>query len=401
MKGQDMSLLLFICFLWADKVRSFAASALYRLLQISPQSADYLIDAVGVVLFVGCVRSFSKVKGRDIFLYIFLAMLYLASFAFFPDRGEVLTDHLYFFLTGMLFYFVGLVTEPSKVFKAINDVSVLNLLMAAYFIFFYAQSASYQGEVDVESYNMYEAYKVLPSAAMVIAYSVLHLDRKSIASVSGVFQLAVSLVAVLLIISYGTRGPLVCLFFCLLLCLLYRQGKTGITRGKAIMLAAFVILVIFIRPILSLMSDITVALGVSNRIFLSILDIDELYIEDFSNGREEIWGTLMQVMRTDDLRNLFGHGFCASWEYVGMYPHNLVVDLLFTFGYVFGGLVLVGLAALLYKTYRNITDRETLFFFFVLLTCGVVKLLLSSTFIQESMIYWLIGFCVSVNRQSL
>ena len=125
--------------------------------------------------------------------------------------------------------------------------------------------------------------------------------------------------------------------------------------------------------------------------------ITDFYFEsslDVSVGRDNIQDTLQDLLRNDNY--FWGHGILSSYNYVDTYPHNLYLELVFSFGYIPGILLLLLLTTMFIVAYRKFSNTDIRSFLCVLMCASVIKLFMSGTFLDEYLLFFLIGFCVNV-----
>ena len=127
----------------------------------------------------------------------------------------------------------------------------------------------------------------------------------------------------------------------------------------------------------------------STRIFDGILD--STIAED--DARSWIVETLISTLNSTN--TLFGFGLLGSYNITGGYPHNFFVDMVFTFGYLIGGLLLLLLAFVSIKAYQKSEDTERMFFL-ILLSSGFMHLMFSGTFVFDADFYLYIGYIIKL-----
>ena len=136
-------------------------------------------------------------------------------------------------------------------------------------------------------------------------------------------------------------------------------------------------------------------LGVFMKVDLSTRVIDKFLAGDITNdsGRGDLQGALWNLLERDD--NPFGYGLFSSWNYIGTYPHNFLLDIFFSFGYILGGVILICFIILFLKALKKSRYEERAFLL-VLFCSSFVKLLLSGTFVFEPYLFLLIGYSVTI-----
>ena len=140
-------------------------------------------------------------------------------------------------------------------------------------------------------------------------------------------------------------------------------------------------------PLTLYLTDIFETLDISTRILDKIIE-EEL---DNDSGRGDL---IMQLDQVRDSENrLWGYGLFGSYNYIGIYPHNIFYEFIFSFGVVLGGGLIVVLLYHFYSGYRkaNLSIEKEFITLFVLME--LIHLCFSYTFMCESIFFLLIGYC--------
>lgn len=322
-------------------------------------------------------------KSTDIVFVLCCILYYLLNYIIFPENADYLDKRFFSFAFLVLpYFFVGTTLDIRKYLDVFYLISVVSILVCAFYQFFYVQGASYSGDVDTEQYNMALAYNILPHVLM--ASWIALRDLKML-------KILVMLLGVFLLLSLGTRGPAVCeIIFIIIYLLLFKPTKHKILKNVTILSIGICILS-FIDTIMLSLQLFIMQMGLSTRIFDKFFD-GELGTSD---GRNIITTTLLSELKVDD--SILGHGILGSYNYVGTYPHNIFVEFVFTFGWIPGIALLIAIFTLiLFAFYHAKTEERS---FLLLLICAtIVKLNFSSTFIDEALFFMLIGYCIHCIR---
>ena len=224
-----------------------------------------------------------------------------------------------------------------------NYISVVAVFMCAFYELLYAQSASYTGDVDTSEYNMELAYSILPHVLMV--------SWRALKSFV-ILNIAPMLLGLMLLLSFGTRGPVICAIVFIAIYLLFIRPSKYQKTMRIITVACAVYAMSFLDQFMTFMQLMTFQLGMSTRIF-------DKYFEgelEESSGRDYIRETLLRELSIDN--SLFGHGVLGSYPYVNTYPHNIVLEFLFSFGWVWGIAILFCIVYIIAKMLINTHMRK-------------------------------------------
>lgn len=311
-----------------------------------------------------------------LFLFYFV---YFINYILFPENEEYLTERLYSCIVLTIPYFIiGTTLDIEKFLETFFYISVVSILMCAFYELSYLQSASYVGDIDVEEYNMTASYSMLQHVILVSWFALK--DMK-------LWRLIVMVIGLLLLFAFGTRGPLVCIILFIVIYLLFLRPSKYTKIFKVIVIAMSVLAFYSLDAVMIFLQIVILNMGMSTRIF------DKYFTEELGvvDSRDAIIEKLMNVMQSDN--QILGHGLLGSYKYVGTYPHRIWVEFVFSFGWILGCILLALLAILIIKAFckSKSNDDKT---FLILLVCGsIVKLFFSSTFLDDTLFFLLIGCC--------
>ena len=244
---------------------------------------------------------------------------------------------------------------------------------------------------ELEMDSMHHAYLAVPHILYLLYVAA---DRKETK------YWVIALLGSFTIFVYGTRGPLLCILVFLSICLLMkiRTTTSGARRVLFTILVVGLLLVTFsgdwMIKISQTLSRVFGNIGFSTRIF-------DFYIEGEiadGTGRERLIPRALSLLQDSPL---WGYGLMGDRFVLGRYPHNMFVELWFQFGYLLGTVILVAFwippIMALYKTRH---DRSCFLCVCALLCLGYIKVLLSSSYIVEPYLFFALGACLSILRQS-
>lgn len=311
-------------------------------------------------------------------------ILYVVNILLYPQNEEVLLGRLFSFsILTLPYYYIGVSLDIKKFYKSFYYISVIAIYMCAFYELLYAQSASYTG--DTSEYNMGLAYDILPHVLMVSWWALKEL---------GIFNIVSMLLGLLLLLSLGTRGPVICAIVFIAVYLLFIRPSKYQKMMRIITISLVVFAISFLDQFMMFMQMLTFQLGMSTRIF-------DKYFEgemETSVGRDYIRETLLRELSNDN--SLLGHGILGSYSYVNTYPHNIVLDFLFSFGSVFGVVLLVCILFIIIRMLIKYSQDEiNKSFGIILVITSVLKLCFSSTFIDDAMFFMLLGYCANSIRK--
>ena len=365
---------------WGQALLSFVRPVL-NMLPIIRNFTEFLIPLFVIVPLLFSLPYFLKnLKIFDYLFYIIIVFIYVLNFGFYPENTEFLMDRIYpFFCLTLPVYFIGRLTNLEQVEKGLTTISYLVIYISALYYLFYVGGVSNE-DSDME-YNMSASYHILPHALLVLWQTMKRFS---------VFNIITSLLGILMILSFGTRGPLVCSISFVLIYVLFIAKFRHQILLKTIIAFIGVSFLMFLNPIMLGIQYLLMSIGMSTR-------ITDFYFEsslDKSLGREYIQDTLYNVMRSENY--FFGHGILSSYNYIETYPHNLYLELVFSFGYIPGILLFLLLTTMFMVAYRKFNNKDIRSFLCVLMCASVIKLFMSGSFLDECLLFLFIGYCLKI-----
>lgn len=326
------------------------------------------------------------IRGGDILWYLGVLLLVLVTLLFYEENAPHLEEQLSkILLTTLPMLFVGLCYNHERDKNVLFWASLIGVVGQVFYQLYRLNS----GRVMLED-DMHAAYEVLPSA-MVLIYSAF--EKKMMR------HWILAIFAMFFQFSYGTRGPILCMlvFVSIAVLLQIRTSKNAVGRIVSVILLLTVIFYVFsgenLQNVANQLSIQFSKWGFSTRIF-------DLFIEgniSDDTGRNTLlmraWDSLME-------HPVFGLGLMGDRVVLGVYVHNIFLELLCNFGLLFGPiLILVVVLVPLRAVFRNKGDKRLLLFLIMLICMNFVKLCLSSSYILEQQFFFMMGVCIAVVRQ--
>lgn len=191
-----------------------------------------------------------------------------------------------------------------------------------------------------KDYNMGAAYELLPNVFITVNYA-FQAKKK-------IIPIFCSVVGVFYLFAMGTRGPLVVVFaFVFMRYLLYiienNASKKFITFLVFIGVVGFFISSHFLE-LLEWLGGVLSSMGLSTRIIDFV--VAEEFISDTSS-RDMIYDSLIKKM---DTLPFFGYGVLGENRFDFLSAHNIYIQAIFDYGFVFGTLILLFLTTISIKS---------------------------------------------------
>lgn len=197
------------------------------------------------------------------------------------------------------------------------------------------------------------------------------------------YDLVMCIADLVVIFIYGSRGPLLCACVMIVTKVLF-SASTNIKKKIGIIFSTCVlsgVIFLFYNNLINGLIKLTNIMGYSSRNLYLLLN-GRISSE---SGREAIQSYYLQEIMEGPV---LGHGIAGGWIAVGRYPHNIFIELLLSFGPVFGVLVSLCIIVLCYFAIKNGThDKRRLCH---VLFAYSIYLLLSDSFLRSPMFFMLI-----------
>ena len=344
---------------------------------------EWLIVLVPLVLSIRPISY--RLKVNDVFVTVGCVFVYLLNFIIFPENSKALEQHLFqFVVLALPYYMYGIILDVDKFLKPLFYVSLTSIIITIFYQLIYLQGGGGSSDIDTTDYNMGLSYDMLQHVLLV---SWITLKERKL------WQWPFMVLGILLLLSLGTRGPILCLIVFITTYVLFFQQMRYKYIIRFMVVSLALVAITYLEQIALFFQALMIQYGMSTRIFDKIL-AEEI---DSSSGRDYMQTTLYHELSSNT--NAFGFGLCGSYKYVGSYPHNMFLEFWFSFGWVIGSIILLLLFILIIKSYISCRHNRNQLVFLLLLVCGsIIKLQMSGTFLNDAFFFMLIGFCINTLR---
>ena len=203
-------------------------------------------------------------------------------------------------------------------------------------------------------------------------------------------NIALSVLGFLLLASFGTRGPLVCFIVFNAVYLLLIKRYNNPIKAKLLVLFISVNIIVFLTQIMLLLGELVGNMGMSDRIFQIALDGN--FIGGEASGDERLYFIEVIKSKIINATNFWGFGLAGCDRIIGIYPHNIWIEILFSFGLIPGLLLIIILLHRIVKKFFILKNETTRCFLALLVCSSILKLCFSFTFLTDPYFFILIGF---------
>lgn len=372
---------LFICSIYLSNF--FAAVS--EVISIPYSLYNTALKAVVVISFVLLIRTILVRVDRNICIYLIISSLVvlLGVVAFPENRSIFLENSVLFFSMCATFYIaissirdfgmlLDYLTKMSHIIAGFDFLLLLFIIM---------------GKITTFSnggYSMGLGYSTaLPT--MLLIYD--GIKKKKALSAIG------AMILFLTMIIGGSRGPLfeVVLFFFFVS--VKKQGKQK--YEKALLIGAFLVAVLACyRPILQVLASLLKLFGIMRTKVIVTMNTSLFY----SSGRSEMYETLIQEI----IKHPFAvRGINAEWHLLDVYAHNFVLELLYQFGIILGGVLVILVFALMIRCLCMRINNELRILCLCMLFASVPSLLVSGSIWTNFYFWGWIALCHKALSQSV
>lgn len=372
-----------------DRTIKFSLLSLVIILYMCKQSCTNFATAVGF--------STSITSGVILIAFLLLFLVY-----FFTNLKEIRWDGIVILLACAVFFIITIQIHPeyrpryediynNGRFSASSVFGIGGALYVYYLFRMYGENTD----------AIYESYKIIPflifflnlptlivrssEYAMDFGYqmemaAILFLVQYLYEGRNKIGKLILSLVAMLFGVLYGARASIIGY---MLFILLYLMWKKRITIGRIFLLIAGILGVIVYnsQTIMMAIYNFFSSFGLHSRT-LYLIASGDILASDYSR-QERIWPVLTELLENSSLFKMYGaYGDRYYINTYYPYAHNIVLEVLVTFGKFFGGIMLLLILINFIKTCKR--DKGTGGLLTLAFGCfSVCRLMVSSSFWEE------------------
>lgn len=352
---------------------------------------EYSDTLLVVIAILGSISVFkNKLHFADIAFVLCVAILHLLSPILYSETVLFANKNAGFFIFSCLpLYLVGRTIDSKTSTTLFVAIAYIGLVLEVLLLFFLGMEVNESGEV--RSRMMTRAYYLLPFVLLLL-WNAIERGR--------VVDYIAPLIGVFVLFSLGTRGPILCLvIFIALYLVLFKKFKHGKIVKTIIVLFA-IVFYSYSFQILLFTSMLSSSVGLSTRVYDSILDKQMLNIEE-SSGRDMIYQDVINYL---DAHNIyFSAELYADRIVTGLdtYAHNLELEILCEFGLIGGAIILMIILSIIIKAFRKEWNTEKASFLLIFFCSSIMQLQFSGSWLRSGIFWFFIGMCISMNELTI
>ena len=357
-------------------------------------------DAIVWILVIGYIVLTSRkptISVKTLMISILFISITLLCF--------VLTDYEYFSVSVLFalligtfsFFMQGSFVNLKRVsHKQLYIAAIITLIISILYSVYSIDSK----EISLED-NMDFAYKVLPSILIIFSW-LFTAQKKKLA-------IAFSVIGTFFLLLQGTRGPLFCLacFVCLMIYKKQGMGKLFFKVGAILLITVLMISSPIVQLKLVELTEKIDSVGYSSRFITMMLEGE---LSD-GNGREAIQETLLEEIKDNPFkirgmfadrqatRGLVDTDYNNKYE-KGTYAHSLWIEIIYDWGVLFGGIILIALFFVVCKLVVK-SDSDDAYIVMLFVCTGFIHLFLSGSYLQSAPFFFLIGIALNYHVNAM
>lgn len=372
--------------LWSSGTLMKCAQTLISQIPILHGISNNLMIACYAIAILFAIRDF-QVSAKDILFVLLIYAVFILECLTRGQNNPYLESYYFVFpLKTVIFYLVGVsFSQNERKEEIIRHLYIISMIalpvcMADRAIFDIPMDeivSKFKGDMDL-------SYRLLPHCCLIAYYA-----RKK----PNLFNIVFTGISGVYLLLLGSRGPVLMLLICIGWSLIMDWNIKKIVSTVSILCiaaAAFVLSPLY-RISLQWMYNMAKNLGLSIRIFDKLLSAGLLD----PSGRDELAQELLVSIRQHPL---LGTGIASDRMVIGVYAHNIVLELWVAFGVIIGTAIFAALIITFVRGYRLCATDAEKGLMITLLCSHFFNLFLSGSFMNDRWFFALIGFCVGTIR---
>ncbi len=383
--------IIFAIFLYATMIVDFIRKAitvgwLPSLPTTSIRNVIYVICFLGILF-----DSIYKREFKIVLIFLGTSLLLIGgSYLLEPSIGEMVPEVILLTVSRFLpaVYLFFYIDGWEERIKAVCKWRVI------IYLYFLLALINYQ---KLSNGYMEIAYNLLCPTLITLYYSILRKKR-----VTAIGMTFVSL----FIMGFGSRGAFFCVLFSLICALSFAYSNMT-TKGRFTTILIISVLVIFVGLSYTSLFDL-----VSSQLPVSRTIQYLLEGKFFTDGSASIRVTIIRecwkeiISHPFSIRGLLTDrlilgNFYSAVNNRGYYAHNIIIEILYQFGLVVGGFIVIYLFASFVRSYnkaRMIGDRYICIIYSSCVASIIPFIMISGSYLTEAMHWYAIGFSVFLSH---
>lgn len=312
-------------------------------------------------------------------VYIFFIILFTFHYFIFTENKYFIQDLIFpFFCMSLPSLILSYNINNVNVFYKTSKMSSYIVFILIFILIIYCSL----GFASIGEYSMSLSYYILFPTLFILLDTIKKFS---------IFNGILLLISLFIIISFGARGPLLCLFIFSIFVITKKTHKFTLIKIIIInftLLCIFLFL-IFYKYLLRYIYTYLLQFNINSRTLMILID------NGFNlTGREHIYQILLNKISEEPL---FGIGLGGDRVYLdGVYAHNFFIEIIANFGIIISFVLIYYLFYLILKTIliKNIIKFDLFAIYFSL---GFIPLLISASYIEYINFWIFMGILLNIN----
>lgn len=354
-------------------VQNFMLSVLHM---PEPVAAQFRVLATAAPILI-CMCIVLKRKWKPtLHVYTIVLMVALVTNTIWPERWQYMSNDFTKFT-------LAVVIPTGLIAASVNKVHIFirSALIVAIASFFFAIVYAYyimRGAFSIEGYDMALSYSLMLPTVLLLS------QEKRVYWIGALCMLFV-------IFSVGSRGALVTVILFGLV--RYFWGKVSVSKFFIYAIVLIIFFEFLFTPLVEFIADILDAANVNSRTLRLLVDGELL---SYVSGRDDLSKMAWSLI---DKNPFIGNGVWADRQYMGIYCHNIVLELLLDFGYIITGIIALIFCGNVYTTFMPLSSNQKLYFLMFVMSI-LIPMFVSGSYLIDYNIGLLLGIVALYKRNS-
>lgn len=333
---------------------------------------------VGIIFIYVFPIVIKRNKIRTIVVYLVTIFIFLLHYTIFPENRQYMRELIFpIFFMGLPGFLYATCIKNILIFKQIMQkagyiVYICGVILGILII---------RKKVSIDTYSMTLSYYMLLPMIMFLDNLIDKFSFKN---------LIFAITSILITISIGSRGAILCIFIFGILKILRNNIKINYKKVMLYFIGIIIGMIggIFFKQIVYSLYVLLGKFGVNSRTLL-LLSMSEIHL----SGRDDIY---MKVVG-EIIKNPFqGIGLAGDRRIIGGgYAHNFFIELLADFGLIIGVILSIFITMIILKSLlvkENIKYNLTI----IWLNLGFIHLMVSSSYLIDIKFWIFLGITINV-----
>lgn len=354
-------------------VQNFMLSVLHM---PEPVAAQFRVLATAAPILICMCIVLKRKPIQTLGVYTLVFFVALVTITIWPERWQYMSDDFTKFTLAVVVP-TGLIAASVEKVHIFIKSAIFVAIASSFFAIVYAYYII-RGTFSIEGYDMALSYSLLLPTVVLLTQE-------------KIYYWIGALCMLFVIFSVGSRGA----FGTILLFGLVRYfwGKVSVSKFIIYVLILFIFFELLFTPFVEFISDILDAANVNSRTLKLLVDGEFVSHE---SGRDDLSKMAWNLI---DRNPFTGNGVWADRQYMGIYCHNIILELLLDFGYIVTGIITLVFCGNVYVTFMPLASNHKLYFLMFMMSI-LIPMFVSGSYLIDYNIGLLIGIIALYKRNS-